>query len=377
MPDSNPRGRLQVETARASAEDAAPIVWMLGALGAGQTALMTSLALGWADLREPSLVFATSTAEQFAHPRELPLVRFLLTHPLAPDAAYDPQEDMALVSRAPALVLVTVAAGEQVSANLMLTLRHLRITQPEWPVIVAQTRLHELYPAGQGHPPSSPYDAAGQPSEAVPLDLQEALLMQRATFGALADCFVPIDITEGSGALDPPDFGLSALRAAMLELAPELVPGLALHPDAEEHVWRQVILPWAAAAGAVDAPPLPILGGMPAIAMQAAMVRAIARRFAVEDDAAVWSGLLAALGTGFVLRYGLGWMVRQVLKLAPFWGGAAVAAWTFAVSCGIGAAAIRFCRSEAEGQRPSREELHAAFAVGSLRAPRQGDVRAG
>lgn len=357
----------QVEAARARAEAEAPFVWMLGAPGSGQTAVMAALAQEWRAALRQELRPATATAESFAHPAEMPLIRFLLTTAIHTDKPYDEEADMALVAQAPGLVLVTQAADAPVSPGLVATLRRVRRAHPDWPVLVAQTRLHLLYPPGQGHALPYAFDSEGIPLPRAPHGLAGPLAEQRAAFGELADGFVPLDLTEGATALDPPDYGLEALRTAMIRLAPSLAPGLAPQPDPEERIWQRVILPWAAAAAATDAPPLPILGGLPAIALQGAMVRAIARRFEVADDATVWAGLISALGTGFVLRYALGWMLRQVLKLAPFWGGAAAAAWTFAVTCGIGEAAIRLCKAEAEGRRPTREALRAAFSAGSRR----------
>lgn len=356
----------------------APFVWMLGGGGSGQTSVLAALADGWRTTIRQELTPATATAEQFVHPPGAPLVRFLLTATIEPGTPFDEREDMALVATAPGLVLVTVAAGDAVPPVLLASLRRVRTAQPEWPVLVAQTRLHDLYPQGAGHVLPYPFDEAGLPLPGAPAWLTEPLAAQRAAFGALADGFVPLDLTEGEATLAPADYGLEALRAGMLALAPRLQPGLAPHADPEEGIRQRVILPWAAAAAATDAPPLPMLGGLPAIVLQGVMVRAIARRFGVADDATVWSGLIMALGVGFALRYALGWLLREVLKLAPFWGGAAAAAWTFAVTCGIGEVAIRLCRAQAEGRRPTRAALRAAFAAGSGRgAAMHGTGRGG
>jgi len=356
----------KLEAARARATEAAPIVWMLGHAGAGQTSLVAHLAHGWRAALRPSFEPATATAEQFAHPEELPLIRFLLTTGLQPGQAYDPAEDMGFMEASPGLVLVTLAAGDIDHGGLRATLRQIRDAHPEWPVLVAQTRLHELYPAGGGHPLPYPFAPAAGAGD-IPAELAAALAGQRAAFAGLADGFVPLDVTEGEAARDPPDYGLPALLEAMRVLAPALAPGLAPGPDPEEGLRQQVIIPWAMAAAAADAPPFPLLGGIPAMAFQAAMVRAIARRFGLGADAAIWAALIAGLGAGFLLRHAMGWAVRQVLKLAPFWGSAAVAAWTFAVTLGLGEAAIRICRDEAEDRRPTPEALRAAFRAGLRR----------
>jgi uncharacterized protein (DUF697 family) len=121
---------------------------------------------------------------------------------------------------------------------------------------------------------------------------------------------------------------------------------------------------WAIAAAASDLPPLPGLGGLPAVALQAAMVRAIARRFGVTADGTVWASLFTLLGGSFLLRHGIGWMLRQALKLAPVWGSFAAAGWSFAVTFGIGEAAIHLCREEALGRKATPAALREAFRQG-------------
>lgn len=366
----------KLEGARVRAADAAPIVWMLGHAGAGQSSLVAHLAHGWRAALRPAFEPATPTAEQFAHPEELPLIRFLLTTGLLPGEPYDPRADIEFMEASPGLILVTLAAAELDHGGLRAALRAIREAHPEWKVLVAQTRLHELYAEGADHPMPYPF-AAIAGAAAVPAPLAVALAAQRLAFEGLADGFVPLDLTEGKGLHEPHDYGLPALMEAMRLLAPALIPGLAPGPDPEEGIRQQVILPWALAAAAADAPPLPLLGGVPAMVFQAAMVRAIARRHGLGSDAAIWAALIAGLGAGFLLRHAMGWMVRQVLKLAPFWGSAAVAAWTFAVTCGLGEAAIRICRDEAEDRRPTPQALREAFRDGQRRGDALHDAGRG
>lgn len=361
----------KIQAVQARALDEAPIVWMLGHAGAGQTTLIAHLAHGWRAALRPGFEPATPTAEQFGHPDDLALIRFLVTTGLQPGIPYDPEEDMAFMEAAPGLVLVTLAAADIDHGGLRATLRRLRDAHPDWKVLVAQTRLHELYPEGATHPLPYPFTPDALPVP-VPPALATALAAQREAFEGLADAFVPLDLTEGDALREPHDYGMPALLEAMRRLAPVLAPGLAPGPDPEEGIRQQVILPWAMAAAAADAPPLPLLGGIPAMAFQAAMVRAIARRYGLGSDAAIWAALIAGLGAGFLLRHAMGWMVRQVLKLAPFWGSAAVGAWTFAVTCGLGEAAIHICRDEAEDRRPTPEALREAFRAGHRRAHRGG-----
>jgi uncharacterized protein (DUF697 family) len=355
---------LSLRNLRADATAAAPIIWMLGPAGSGQTRLLAELTRSWRSAIRHELQPATATAEMLPFPAELPRLRFLLTVGLNPGTSYDPAEDLAVMEGRPGLVLVTLAAGDRDFAPLAALLTRLRDVHPDWPILVAQTRLHELYPEGRQHPLPYAFDADGLPGPEVPAELADTLRAQRAALAGRRLRFVPLDLTEPEQGQAVLDYGAEALRHAIALLAPEVAARLEIRDDPEHWIRRQVVLPWAAAAAASEAPPFPLLGGLPAIAFQAAMVRAIARRFGVGADGTVWATLASALGGSFLLRYGLGWLLRQGLKLAPPWGSAVAAAWSFAVTCGMGEAAIRLCREEAAGRQATPEALREAFRLG-------------
>ena len=54
----------------------------------------------------------------------------------------------------------------------------------------------------------------------------------------------------------------------------------------------------------------------------------------------------------------------EALKLAPVWGSFAAAGWSFAVTFGIGEAAIHLCREEALGRKATPAALREAFRQG-------------
>lgn len=341
-----------------------PVIWMVGPAGSGQTRLLAELTQSWRSAIRHELTPATPSAEMLAFPPEAPRLRFLLTEGLTPGQAYDPAEDMAVMQERPGLILLTLPAAETELSPLVALLARIRDAHPDWPILVAQTRLHELYPPGLQHPVPYAYDADGAPGGAVPPRLAEALRGQRVRLAASRLRFVPVDLTEPPQGQAVLDYGAEALRHAITLLAPEVAAGLEPPADPEAGIHSQLVLPWALAVAASDLPPLPILGGLPAIALQAAMVRAIARRFGVAADGTVWAGLFTLLGGTFLLRHGLGWLLRQGLKLAPVWGAAAAAAWSFAVTFGIAEAAIHLCREEALGRKATPEALREAFRQG-------------
>lgn len=339
-----------------------PVVWLLGAAGSGQTSLLAALTGGWRAVVRHELKVATPSAESLAWPQAEPKLRFLLTTGLEKEVPYNPAADIAFAGAAPGLIIVTLRADDAVPGPLLEVLRAARQTQPDWPVLVVQTCLHVLYPKGARHVLPYPYNDE-PPTPAAPRAVAEALAAQRARLRQVLNgraAFVAVDLTPPEQKMLPADYGVPALRQALTILAPELAAVLAQETGPTEDVWTHVVLPWAVAAAVVDAPPMPVIGGIPAILVQAGMVRAIARRFGVQADTVVWANFLGLLGVSFLLRFAMAWLVWRALKLVPVWGMAAAGAWTFAVSCGLGRAAILFCRSEAEGRRPSRRALREA-----------------
>lgn len=344
-----------------------PVVWLLGPAGAGQTSLLAALTDGWRAVVRHGLERATPTAESLDYPLEEPKLRFLLTTGLESGVPYDPAPDIAFAGEAPGLIIATIRADDAEPGLLLEALRAARRARPDWPVLVAQTCLHALYPKGGRHVRPYPYHDE-RPKRGVPPSVSGALAAQRARFRQVLDgrdAFVPLDLTQPEQGLPPLDYGLPALRRVIAMLSPEVAASLAPTADPAEGIWTRVVLPWSAAAAIVDAPPIPVVGGVAAVLVQAGMVRAIARRFEVQADTVVWANFLGLLGLGFLLRFAVAWLVWRFLKLVPAWGMTAVGAWTFAVSCGLGQAAILFCRSEAQGRRPTGEALREAVRQGA------------
>lgn len=350
-----------------------PVVWLLGPAGSGQTSLLAALTGGWRAVVRHELEAATPTAESLAWPQAEPKLRFLLTTGLEKGVPYDPAADIAFAGDAPGLIVATLRVDDAAPGPLLEVLRAARQARPDWPVLVVQTCLHALYPKGGRH--VLPYPYHDEPNPAVPRAVAEALAAQRARLRLILDGragFVAVDLTQPEQKMPPVDYGVPALRQALAVLAPEVATVLVPEADPAEGIWTGVVLPWALAAAVVDAPPIPVIGGFPAILVQAGMVRAIARRFGVQADTVVWANFLGLLGVSFLLRFAVAWLVWRALRLVPLWGMAAAGAWTFAVSCGLGQAAIVFCRSEAEGRRPSRRALREAVASGAAHGAGRG-----
>ena len=136
---------------------------------------------------------------------------------------------------------------------------------PDWPVVVAQTSLHEGYPQGMGHVLPYPF-VAGEPDRRCPAESWRgrsrisARCLRRSP-ASVAPGFAAIDFTQPGDGLEPPDYGREALIAALVAAAPAAVrvalkelPGAAGEADARSV--NAHILGFAVAAGASDAVPV-------------------------------------------------------------------------------------------------------------------------
>jgi len=379
----------ETENARQSAQATALVVWLLGKTGAGKTAIIAALT---GDARaevgsgfEP----CTRTAAFYDVPPEAPLLRFLDTRGLG-EAGYDPGSDIAWCEKQSHLVLVVMQVSDPVQDVVLRALQQARRRHPEWPVVVAQTGLHRLYPARMAHPTPYPYTGGTEDETqmGLPYDLRQALAYQRKLLDGLRGSsprFVPIDFTVPADGFPPCDYGLEVLSGVLSEAFPVAFETLhRTRADTESDRLRAKARPLiygcgAAAAGA-GAVPVPIVGVSGLAGVIATMLRALARRYHVEWTPRIFGQFSGAIGggalAGFLLRYGL----REMLKLVPIMGTAAAgalnAAAGFAVTIAIGEAACVWLGYERRGLSAPTEEVRRAFADGLAAGLRQAKIRA-
>ncbi len=367
----------------AQARSLAPVVWLLGKVQSGKTSIVRTIT-GAGDA-EIGAGFrpTTQTARIFEFPSDAPVIRFLDTRGLG-EAAYDPSADIAVSEGRAHLVLAVVRALDQDFAELVKVLAEVRRRHPEWPVVVAQTTLHDAYAHGEHHPAPYPFAADGGLTPAtpgVPPDLIRALARQRAAFsklpGAAPVLFVPIDFTQPGDGFSPQDYGFDALTRALESAAPAglkaavraLAGGrsAALAARAQPHV-----LGYATAAAAADLVPVAGLVAVPGV--QANMLHALAHIYGIDWDRQALTEFAAAVGTGALVRMAAGFGARELAKLVPIYGqtagAAAAAATSFAVTFALGKAACHFLARRRVGAvdpdgvaAAYREGLSAAFKL--------------
>jgi uncharacterized protein (DUF697 family) len=331
----------------AKATGTAPIVWLLGKVQSGKSSVVR--ALTGASEAEVGTGFkaCTATARIYDHPADAPVIRFLDTRGLG-EAAYDPAADIAVAEEQAHLILVVMKATDAAQAAVLDVVRAARRRHPEWPVLVAQTSLHEAYPAGAGHPLPYPFDGAGRPLVGLPGDLARMLAWQREQFadlpGSGAVGFVPLDFTQPGDGLEPRLYGLEALREGLVKVAPAAVVAAVTAGSGAGATARkagQHILGYATAAGAIDAVPVAGAVGVPAV--QAKMLHSLAELHGVDWDRRMAGELAGALGAGVLTRMATAFGARQLGKLIPVYGqtagAAAAAAMSFATTYALGKAA--------------------------------------
>ena len=365
------------EAVRKRAQAIAPVVWLLGKTGAGKTAIVAALT---GDPRaEVGEGFApcTRTAAFYDVPLEIPLLRFLDTRGLG-EADYDPANDMAWCEAQSHLLLIVMQVADPAQHTLVRVLGEARRRHSDWPVIVAQTGLHRLYPAGVGHPQQYPYTggAEDETEPQVPHALRQALSHQRRLFDALPGRpprFVAIDFTVPEDGFPPQDFGLEMLWRALEEAGPEAFDALHLaradaHSDRIRTKARPLIYGYGAAAAGAGAVPIPLVGVGGLAGILAIMLRALAVRYALAWTPGAFTQFSGAIGGGalawWTLRYGL----REALKVIPMVGtvaaGALNAAAAFGVTVGIGEAACVWLAYRRRGLTAPDSEVRRAFADG-------------
>ena len=134
----------------------APVVWLVGKVQSGKTSIIRALTQATDAEIGAGFRACTRTARVFDFPDEAPIIRFLDTRGLG-EAGYDPTADIAFCEGRAHLMLAVVKALDSEQHALLEVIGQTRQRYPDWPLVVAQTSLHEAYPPGTGHTLPYPY----------------------------------------------------------------------------------------------------------------------------------------------------------------------------------------------------------------------------
>ncbi|MBU2533572.1 MAG: GTPase domain-containing protein, partial [Alphaproteobacteria bacterium] len=159
------------EVAR-QARAVAPVVWLLGKIQSGKSSIIRGLTGATRAEIGSGFRACTRSADIYELPPEAPVIRFLDTRGLG-EASYDPAEDIAVAEQVSHCTIAVMRALDRQQDSVFETLLQIRKRHPEWPILIAQTHLHEAYEPGQNHPLPYAYTIGGAPADdsRIPDDL--------------------------------------------------------------------------------------------------------------------------------------------------------------------------------------------------------------
>jgi uncharacterized protein (DUF697 family) len=347
-----------------------PVLWLLGKTQSGKTSIIR--ALTGSETAEIGNGFqpCTRNSRFYDFPAEVPVVRFLDTRGLG-EVSYDPEDDIHYCE-SQAHLLVAVMKVADINQTAVLEVVHaIRRRHPEWPLLIVQTGLHELYPDGLEHIEPWPYADDPVP-EIVPLDLRRAIQAQRGALKQLPGFapvrWVAVDLTLPEDGFAPPDYGLEALWQAIESLLPlglqQQLGGDKEVQDLYARTAHQHIAGYAFAAAGVGA--LPVVDLVAVSAVQAKLLHSLALLYGQRWDKSTITEFLGLVGAGIASSYLARLLSRAVVKVIPFWGQTMGALWSASSSgastYALGKAAIYFFDRRKHGLNVDSETLRHIYA---------------
>ena len=361
---------LEASLREARAKMPVPVLWLLGKTQSGKTSIIRALTGSPAAEIGNGFQPCTRRARFYDFPAEAPLVRFLDTRGLG-EVAYDPADDMQYCEAQAHLLVAVMKAADVHQVAVFDALHAIRRRHPEWPVLLVQTGLHELYAHGSGHIQPWPYADDPLP-KTVPPDLRRALQAQHTALGTLPGFaplrWVAVDLTLPEDGFDPPDYGLEALWQAIESLTSlglqHLLSDDAAVQDLYARKAHQHITGYALAAAGLGA--LPVVDWVAVSAVQAKLLHSLALLYGQRWDRSTITEFLGLAGAGIASGYLARLLSRTVAKLIPVWGQTAGAIWgassSGATTYALGKAAIYFFSRRKDGLNVDAETLRQIYA---------------
>jgi uncharacterized protein (DUF697 family) len=338
----------------------APVFWLLGKTQSGKTSVIK--ALTGESRAEIGDGVRPCTRHAFVYDFPNPehrFLRFLDTRGLG-EVDYDPSEDIAQFQQQAHLLIVVIKALDHAQQPVIEAVRTIHQHQPQWPIIVLQTVLHEGYPdPTMEHLLPYPYDQDPLPP-AVPGELARSLEKQRQLFtGMNVQRFIAVDFTLPEDGYEPVNYGLEALWNAIEEVLPLGLMGM-IHDvrdinsslkTAYSNTAHPHIIGYSIAAAGAGAIPLPFVDIPLVTVIQAKMMHTIASIYKQELDAQRLREIGGALGVSFAFQWGR----RELLKIIPGYGTAVSSLLTGASTFALGKAATLYFSYAHQGKAPDPE----------------------
>lgn len=308
----------------------APVFWLFGKTQSGKTSVIKFLT-GAADAEighgfQP----CTRFSRMYEFPTsEAPIFRFLDTRGVD-EPGYEPAVDLEKFGQLAHVIVVTVKALDHAQENVLRHLKEIRKSNPDRPVLLVLSNLHEAYPQQQ-HPPRYPFrlypsqeNIAAQNGWDVPADLARSLEEHRRRFAPVVDFVIPLDLTKPEDGFLDPSYGGEILHEAILKVLPDAQRQtfeafeLALKNIQEAHARRLLptILGYSALAASAGAIPVPFVTLLMLPILQRRMVQKLAEETGRPDEAPKFLQTAEKLGLSQIRRQ----MAVELLKLVPYVG---------------------------------------------------------
>ncbi|SDY63603.1 YcjF family protein [Nitrosomonas sp. Nm58] len=346
-----------------------PVLWLLGKTQAGKTSIIRALTGNEAAEIGNGFQPCTRYSRFYDCPGDMPVVRFLDTRGLG-EVAYDPNDDVHYCESQAHLLLAVMKVADMHQEPVFEVLRTVRQRHPEWPLLMVQTGLHELYPADSKHILPWPYGDEPLPNT-LPVELRRALLAQRAAAeklpGATPVRWVAVDLTVPEDGFEPPNYGLEALWQAIefmlpLGLQHQLTSEKEVR-DLYERTAHQHIVGYSLTAAGVGA--LPVVDLVAVSTVQAKLLHGLAVLYGQRWDKRAITEFLALVGVGIASSYLARMVGRAVTKVIPVLGQTIGAAWgasaSGATTYALGKAAVYFFTRRKEGLNVDPDTLRRIY----------------
>ena len=347
-----------------------PVFWLIGKTQAGKTSIIHALTGSETAEIGNGLQPCTRFSSFYDFPAQMPVVRFLDTRGLG-EIDYDPSEDIHYCESQAHLLIAVMKVADLQQQIVLKVLQTVRTRHPDWPIILVQTGLHELYGPHDQHLTPWPFDQDPLPNE-VPTDLPRALVAQRQTAIALPGSapiiWVPVDLTLPEDGFSPTNYGLEPLwKAIELVLPLGLQRQLAGEKEIQDFFARtahQHIVGYSLTAAGLGA--LPAVDLVMVTTLQAKLLRDLAKLYGQNWNKQTTIEFFSLLGTAITSSYFVRMIGRTLTKLIPgigqtvgaVWGASASAATTYA----LGKAAVYFFTQRQNGLNINPELLRKAYA---------------
>lgn len=343
-----------------------PVFWLLGKTQSGKSSIIH--ALTGSSRAEIGQGFRPCTRQScvFDFPdEETAFVRFLDTRGLG-EAGYDPAEDMSWCQSQAHLLMVVVKAMDHELDGILAAVHAIRLTHPEWPVLVIQTCLHEGYPhTTTDHVLPYPY-VGDRFADNCPPDLVRSLDVQRQHFKDLQAQFVAVDLTREEDGYLPVDYGLDVLWSAIESALPtglrQMLTRNQQQSDLLNDVYAQHAYPhvvsYAISCGLLAMTPIPAASLPLVVTAQGKLFHSIASIYGLSLTRRSVYEVASAVGIGG-LSFGIG--VRELAKFLPGWGSLVAGLSTAAITYALGMTLCYYYAQTRQGHAFSPDMLKAVY----------------